>query len=133
MSTISKDTASTTTSALTEKPSEDEMIVSYTRHRRSAADVTYTYQFPLAQVTPADTKEIFLMRLRYLLSDSLDTFGSTHSVVWRMSETNQIAFVRSQSSFEAAVLDHKNANKKIIQLFVVKNDNITDLPKLDCA
>lgn len=118
MSTISTDASPTTT-----EPSEDNMIVSYTRHRRSANDATYTYQFPLARVTPADTKEIFLMRLKYMLADCLDTLGIGYSVVWRMSETGQIAFVRCQSSFEAAVLDHKNANKKVIQLFVVKNDS----------
>ncbi|KAG9512609.1 hypothetical protein KCV07_g9328, partial [Aureobasidium melanogenum] len=129
---------------ITVRPREEEMIVSYTRHRRSTNDVTYTSQFPLVarikSVTPGNVvggiqlvpaEQRFLEGLKYMLRDVLEIDGDDYSVVWRMSETGQIAFVNFMHSFDVAVLDHKNANKKIIQLFVVSNDNIHDLPSLD--
>lgn len=45
------------------------------------------------------------------------------SIVWRMNESGQIAFVRSPASLFAAIIDHKNAGKKTVQLFIVKNDS----------
>ncbi|KAG9580648.1 hypothetical protein KCU77_g12519, partial [Aureobasidium melanogenum] len=133
MSMISTDTAWTTAVAPqpSERAIEHNMIVSWTRHRHSTDDVTYTYQFPLTQATPVDTQYEFLLNMKGMLYIHLDIHGDEYSVVWRMSETGQIAFVRNQGSFDAAVLDHKNANKKIIQLFVVKNDNINSLPSLE--
>ncbi|KAG9739108.1 hypothetical protein KCU73_g9570, partial [Aureobasidium melanogenum] len=132
MSTISTDAASITTSAsqLAEKPSEDNMIVSITRHRRSPPDTTYTYQFPYFLWGTLD-EEAFLARLKNTLRDRLQGNAADTSLVWRMSETGQIAFVRSKNSLTAALFDHKNANKKIIQLFAVSNDNIHCLPGLD--
>ncbi|KAG9520373.1 hypothetical protein KCU93_g7729, partial [Aureobasidium melanogenum] len=133
MSKTSTDTTSTTTSAsqLVEKPSEDDMIISYTRHRRSTTDVTYTYQLPLSWFEDVRySDQAILSGLKAILRARLDIDKDDHSIVWRMSETNQIAFVNSKNSFNAAVLNHKNANKKTIQLFVVRNDNIHCLPDL---
>lgn len=122
MSTISTDTVSI--SALTEKPSEDDMILSITRHRHSDTDVTYTYQFPLSSLeSKRISDQAILSGLKAILCARLNTDKDDHSIVWRMSETNQIAFVNSKNSFTAAVLDHMNANKKTIQLFVVRNDS----------
>ncbi|KAK5999922.1 hypothetical protein QM012_005010 [Aureobasidium pullulans] len=134
---MSTDTVSTTTATsgmpqLVQKPSEDEMIVSITRHRHSDTDVTYTYQLPLplfSEVRYSD--ETLLAYFKIILRLRLGSNKVGHSTVWRMSDTGQIAFVRSMNSFAAAVLDHKNANKKVIQLFVVKNDNIESLPDLE--
>ncbi|KAH0267835.1 hypothetical protein KCU91_g9807, partial [Aureobasidium melanogenum] len=134
MSINSTDTAWVTTDVpqAVKMISKDDMIVSYTRHRRSADDVTYTYQFPLTQVVPRETRKEFLVRVEAFLLLKLEVpLEDDYSVVWRMSETGQIAFMRDQGSFDAAVLDHKHANKQIIQLFVVRNDNIHDLPSLE--
>ncbi|CAD0093813.1 unnamed protein product [Aureobasidium mustum] len=125
MSTVSTDTASTTSneSQLTEKPSEDDMIVSITRQRRSAMDVSHTYQVPLSKIESRRSSHKSLIALfKSILRCRLQTGMDGRSIVWRMSETDQIAFVCSSNSFAAAVLDHKNANKKTIQLFVVEND-----------
>lgn len=126
MSTISTDTASVTTNASQsiEKSSEDDMIVSCTRHRRTPTDATYTYQLPLSWYNGIRSSDVVLLAdLKNMLRNRLDTDMDNRSIVWRMSETGQIAFVNSSNSFNAAVIDHKNANKKTIQLFVVSNSS----------
>ncbi|KAG9694527.1 hypothetical protein KCU95_g2792, partial [Aureobasidium melanogenum] len=133
MSTISTDPGWITANEpqAIERANEDNMIVSYTRHRRTADDVTYTYQFPLSRIKPVSTLEEFRAGMKYMLRVILDVDADDYSVIWRMSETGQIGFVRSKNSFDAAVLDHKNANKKVVQVFVVSNDNIHCVPELD--
>ncbi|KAG9577945.1 hypothetical protein KCU77_g13666, partial [Aureobasidium melanogenum] len=132
MSTISTDAASITTCAPAEKPNDDDMIISITRHRHSDTDVTYTYQLPLSSLEAKRiSDQAILNDFKAILRNRLNTDKDDHSIVWRVSETNQIAFVNSKNSFNAAVLDHKNANKKIIQLFVVRSDNVHCLPGLD--
>ncbi|KAG9826009.1 hypothetical protein KCU98_g15392, partial [Aureobasidium melanogenum] len=115
-----------------ERASEHNMVVSITRHRRSITDTTHTYQVPLSifkEVRHSD--QSLLKRLQAILRNRLDTDKDGHPIVWRMSDTSQFAFVNSKNSFDAAILDHKSANKKVIQLFVVRNDNIHYLPGLD--
>ncbi|KEQ63624.1 uncharacterized protein M437DRAFT_46451 [Aureobasidium melanogenum CBS 110374] len=120
-----------------ERANEHNMIVSYTRHRRSADDVTYTYQVPLSKIRWKDLDDQELLEsLKRALHTRLDVSGEGYSFVWRMADTDQIAFIRSRNSFEAAILDHKNANKKIIQIFVVSNDSksihfLKNLPAAD--
>lgn len=58
-----------------------------------------------------------------MVNERLDILTDERCIVWRMTETSQLGFVRSKNSFDAAVLDHKNANKKVIQLFVVEDNN----------
>ncbi|THY96262.1 hypothetical protein D6C95_05213 [Aureobasidium pullulans] len=111
-----------------------DMIVSITRHRRAADDATYTYQFPLFAWRNSSAKVMYedLLRIvRRRLKLPLDKEDS--SIIWRMEDSGQIAFVRSPNSLLAALLDHKNAGKKTVQLFIVKNDNVTCVPGLDIA
>lgn len=101
-----------------------DMIVSITRHRRAADDATYTYQFPLFAWKQARGDTIYnslVTAVQNRLGLSLNKGDS--SIVWRMNESGQIAFVRSPSSLHAAILDHKNAGKKTVRLFIVKNDS----------
>ncbi|OBW69680.1 MAG: hypothetical protein AUREO_002380 [Aureobasidium pullulans] len=111
-----------------------DMIVSITRHRRAVNDTTYTYQFPLfawKRVRGDQTYDDLIESVLNRLGLASDPVGS--SIVWRMEETGQIAFVRSPASLFAAIIDHKNAGKKTVQLFIVKNDNVTCVPGLDIA
>ncbi|THV86922.1 hypothetical protein D6D29_01122 [Aureobasidium pullulans] len=110
-----------------------DMIVSITRHRRAVNDITYTYQLPLfgKQVHGDQTYDGLIESVRNRLELASDPVDS--SIVWRMEETGQIAFVRSPASLFAAIIDHKNAGKKTVQLFIVKNDNVTCVPGLDIA
>ncbi|THW48593.1 hypothetical protein D6C76_08209 [Aureobasidium pullulans] len=101
-----------------------DMIVSITRHRRALNDATYTYQIPLSawrKFSAEDMYEDLLSIVRVRLELSLDKEDS--SIIWRMEDSGQIAFVRSRNSLLAAFLDHKNAGKKVVQLFIVKNDS----------
>ncbi|TIA40800.1 hypothetical protein D6C78_02260 [Aureobasidium pullulans] len=111
-----------------------DMIVSITRHRRAVNDTTYTYQFPLfawKRVRGYQTYDGLVETVRIRLEIPLDKEDS--SIIWRMEKTGQIAFVRSPASLFAAIIDHKNADKKTVQLFIVKNDNVTCVPGLDIA
>ncbi|THW21657.1 hypothetical protein D6D02_00248 [Aureobasidium pullulans] len=123
-----------------EPPLEDlehyhaDMIISITRHRRALNDATYTYQIPLSVQKKFSAKGMYedlLSVVRVRLELSLDKEDS--SIIWRMEDSGQIAFVRSPNSLLAALLDHKNAGKKVVQLFIVKNDNVTCVPGLDIA
>lgn len=122
MSTISTDTTSTITGAThpVKEPNGDNMIVSITRHRHSAIDTEYTYQLPLSSFeTVKSSEQSFNLFLLDTICKRLaiDDNDNDHCIVWLMSETGQIAHVRSQMSFEAAVLDHKNANKRLFSSF----------------
>ncbi|KAG2165655.1 hypothetical protein VTO58DRAFT_102050 [Aureobasidium pullulans] len=111
-----------------------DMIISITRHRRAVNDATYTYQLPLSAYRKFSAKVMYedlLNIARSRLKLPLDKEDS--SIIWRMEDSGQIAFVRSPNSLLAALVDHKNAGKKTVQLFIVKNDNVTCVPRLDIA
>ncbi|KAH0363071.1 hypothetical protein KCU65_g7681, partial [Aureobasidium melanogenum] len=136
MSMASTDSTSTTTGAtqLIKGPSEDNMIVLITRHKDSDIDTRYSYQFPLSACKEARSSDDTLVEyLDETIRERLGNHMDGSCIVWRMTETGQVAFVCSKDSFDAAVLDHKNANKKVIQLFVVEDNQIDCLPYLVCV
>ncbi|KAH0160023.1 hypothetical protein KCU67_g6889, partial [Aureobasidium melanogenum] len=120
------------------RPEARNMIVSISRHKNSLEDLTFTYQFPLSTIRSLD-KDLFVQtstfpswavaRLRSLVEIGLHTSLTDMSMVWRLSESDQIATISDAETLCAAILDHQNAGKSMIQLNLVKNSDITRLPK----
>lgn len=108
------------------RPRPEDMIVSITRHKDCPDDLTYTYQFPLTTVMDPNEPSFNLPRWDHftdLVHEHLEVVpDDVLSIVWCMGGSGRLAFVKDQTSLEAAVLDHQNFSKSVIELFVVDHD-----------
>jgi hypothetical protein len=105
------------------------MIVSVTRRRNSPQDNTCTCQFPLSHLGNSSTssgspsawlKSASGDALRSMIISRLGVSLTDMSVVWRLSESGQMGTINDRESMCAAILDHQNAGKYMIQLYVAK-------------
>jgi hypothetical protein len=112
------------------RPEPHEMIVSVRRSKHSINDNTYTCQFPLSYVgskvnssSSLSTwlKENALNELKFMLISRLCILPTGMSIVWPMTETRTLGTVNNRASLCAAIMDHQNAGKHTIELYVVKN------------
>ncbi|KAI5194832.1 hypothetical protein E4T39_08492 [Aureobasidium subglaciale] len=110
-----------------------DMIVSINRQKMFSDDSEWTAQFPLTELRRDSTSSFSIGQLLYArlcgevddkLRRNMETAGIT--IVWVMSETDQLGVIRNDSSLKAAVMDHQNHGKYTIQLYVVKlrDDNV---------
>ncbi|KAK5999839.1 hypothetical protein QM012_004927 [Aureobasidium pullulans] len=109
------------------RPELGHMIVSVNRQKIVSDDMDWTTQFPLEDLRSSTTGDFSINQLSYsrLLGEISEKIRSNvesegNSVVWVMSNDNQLGIVRDTGSLRAAVLDHQIAGKHIIQLYVVK-------------
>ncbi|KAH0008523.1 hypothetical protein KCU78_g11195, partial [Aureobasidium melanogenum] len=121
------------------RPAFSDMIVSVARHKTGFADSTFTYQFPLWNFSATQSGSQDHLRtwinpfvadtMKSTIQDRLDVSLTDMSVVWCMSGSGQVAVVNDKNSLCAAIMDHQYTGKRVVQLYVVKNSNMTDLPK----
>ncbi|KEQ63356.1 uncharacterized protein M437DRAFT_83755 [Aureobasidium melanogenum CBS 110374] len=109
------------------RPELEHMIVSVNRQKIVSDDMDWTTQFPLEDLRSSTTSNISINQLSYsrLVGEISEKIRSNVeseglSVVWVMSNINQLGIIRDNGSLRAAVLDHQHACKHIIQLYVVR-------------
>ncbi|KAG9595327.1 hypothetical protein KCU77_g5023, partial [Aureobasidium melanogenum] len=134
-----KDTISDTGDSLkkTSRPAFKDMIVSIARHKTCIEDTALTYQFPLSILenwtmdggSPREPTPSAFPQFNSIIENSLRVARVNMSVVWCLSESGQLAIINDINSLRAAIMDHQNAGKSTIQLYVVKNSDLMNLPK----
>ncbi|KAG9750162.1 hypothetical protein KCU73_g6648, partial [Aureobasidium melanogenum] len=109
------------------RPELEHMIVSVNRQKIVSDDMDWTTQFPLDDLRSSTTGNFSISQLSHsrLVGEISEKIRSNVeseglSVVWVMSNINQLGIVRDTGSLRAAVLDHQHAGKHIIQLYVVR-------------
>ena len=99
------------------RPDPRYMTISAARHKNSNEDDAFTCQFPLLNIelSYADSfnrlKSMLEARLRVSLKDMF--------VVWCLVESGQLTVLNDFDSLRVAILDHQNAGKHNIHLYVV--------------
>jgi hypothetical protein len=109
------------------RPELEHMIVSVNRQKLSSDDMQWTTQFPLENLRSSNDKVFSISKLSFsrLLGEIWDNLRREVqeeglSVVWVMSAIDQLGVVRDDGSLRAAILDHQNAGKHTIQLYVIR-------------
>jgi hypothetical protein len=109
------------------RPELEHMIVSVNRQKLSSDDMQWTTQFPLENLRSSNDKLFSISKLSFsrLLGEIWDNLRREVqeeglSVVWVMSAIDQLGVVRDDGSLRAAILDHQNAGKHTIQLYVIR-------------
>ncbi|KAG9750163.1 hypothetical protein KCU73_g6647, partial [Aureobasidium melanogenum] len=119
----------------TSRPASRDMIVSIARHKTSFEDSTFTCQLPLGVLHKGvwegtDYLEVpALFQFYSIIEHRLSTSRTDMSVVWCLTESGQLAVINDIDSLRAAVKDHQNAGKGTIQLYLVNNSDMMNLPK----
>lgn len=113
------------------RPAFKDMIVSISRHKVSFEDTTFTYQFPLSCLgrsnsDPPPTVFHYLSldaytRLDSIIDENLRVSRTDMSLVWCLTESDQVAIIKDFRTLGTAVLDHQNAGKGMVQLYLVKS------------
>jgi hypothetical protein len=109
------------------RPELEHMIVAVNRQKLSSDDMQWTTQFPLENLRSSNDKSLSISKLSFsrLLGEISDNLRSEVneeglSVVWVLSNIDQLGVVRDDGSLRAVVLDHQNAGKHTVQLYVVR-------------
>ncbi|KAI4758809.1 hypothetical protein E4T52_08984 [Aureobasidium sp. EXF-3400] len=109
------------------RPQLEHMIVSVNRQKQFSSDMQWTTQFPLENLRSSNDiaisiSDLSFSRLLGEISENLlnQVQEQGLSVVWVMSVIDQLGVVSDNGSLKAAVLDHQNAAKHTIQLYVVR-------------
>jgi hypothetical protein len=109
------------------RPQLEHMIVSVNRQKQFSGDMQWTTQFPLENLRSSNDIAISIGNLSFsrLLGEISENLLNQVqeqglSVVWVMSSIDQLGVVSDNGSLRAAVLDHQNAGKHTIQLYVVR-------------
>ncbi|CAD0083787.1 unnamed protein product [Aureobasidium vineae] len=111
-------------------PVFDDMTISISRHENYFEDTTFTYQFPLSALNTQDIRAHTLNQwLGQSAFDMLSSYieGSLHipltdmSIVWCLSESGQLAVINDRCGLIAAIMNHQNAGRSTVHLYVVKN------------
>ncbi|KAH0360687.1 hypothetical protein KCU65_g9241, partial [Aureobasidium melanogenum] len=109
------------------RPELGHMFVSVNRQKIVSDDIDWTTQLPLEDLRSSTTGDFSINQLSHsrLVGEISDKIRSNVeseglSVVWVMSNINQLGIVRDNGSLRAAVWDHQHAGKHIIQLYVVR-------------
>lgn len=111
------------------RPKVQNMLIFASRHKTSTEDNDFTYQFPLLSIglqsdingNPYDPlRKNVLADLSSMLEAHLCVSLTEMSIVWCQVDSGQVAVVKDSGTLCAAVMDHQNAGKHTIQLYVVK-------------
>ncbi|KAI4856132.1 hypothetical protein E4T45_02414 [Aureobasidium sp. EXF-8846] len=109
------------------RPELEHMIVSVNRQKLSSDDMQWTTQFPLENLRSSNDKISSISKLSFsrLLGEISDNLRSEVqdeglSIVWVVSNIEQLRVVRDDGSLRAVILDHQNAGKHTVQLYVVR-------------
>jgi hypothetical protein len=116
------------------RPELEHMIVSVNRQKLSSDDMQWTTQFPLENLLSLNDRSFSISKLSFsrLLGEISDNLRSEVqeeglSIVWIMSNIEQLGVVRDDGSLRAVILDHQNAGKHTVQLYVVREKGELDL------
>ncbi|KAG9668141.1 hypothetical protein KCU99_g8525, partial [Aureobasidium melanogenum] len=117
------------------RPAFRDMIVSIARHKTSFEDSTFTCRFSLEVLEKGVwegtdyLKVSALFQFYSIIEHRLSISRTDMSVVWCLTESGQLAVINDIDSLRAAAKDHQNAGKGTIQLYLVKNSDMKNLPK----
>ena len=115
------------------RPRIEDIIASITRHKDGPGDMTYTYQFPVTTVMDPNEPYVNLPRWHHftdLIQQHIDVVpDNKRLIVWCMGGSGRLGTVKDQTSLEAAVLDHQNYGKTVVELFVVDHDGELWVPR----